>query len=389
MSRREHDTDLIHAVRNGRAAEVSSLLASGDSVDEPKTDGSGITALFVAADQGHVDIVSALLAAGATVDKSDDEGGTPLYFACQEGHALVVSQLIAAGAAVARADYHGVTALLVASQNGHTAVVAELLAAGSASVVNDATHAGATPLLIACQEGHADVVTSLLAAGAAIDQAANDGASPLCIACAEGHAAIASTLCAAGAAVNRANDNGLTPMCLACIEGHLECVQALSSYGASRTATVQGTAFTAEEVATEENHPAIAAWLAASWQWSTPLHHLSIIDTTRARALLRGGADVRAAAAAGGPTPLSLAQKLDAAGEAPDGSAAHLVLKAARPWSPANHVLFPAAARARAVTLMRIGFRFSRLPRYETVAGGLFELWVAHVMPHAVARESE
>ena len=79
---------------------------------------------------------------------------------------------------------------------------------------------------------------------------------------------------------------------------------------------------------------------------------------------------------------------MDAAGEAPDGSAARLVLKAARPWSPGTHALFPAAARARAVVLMRIGFRFSRLPRYETVAGGLFEVWVANVLPHAVGRES-
>ena len=146
---------------------------------------------------------------------------------------------------------------------------------------------------------------------------------------------------------------------------------------------------TAERIATLQAQPAVAAWLETSRQWSTPLHHLSIIDGTRARALLRGGADLRAAAAAGGPTPLSLAQKLDAVGEAPDGSPARLVLKAARPWSPENHALFPAAARARAVVLMRIGFRFSRLPRYETVAGGLFELWVANVMPHAVARESE
>ena len=68
----------------------------------------------------------------------------------------------------------------------------------------------------------------------------------------------------------------------------------------------------------------------------------------RARALLRSGADLRAAAATGGPTPLSLAQQMQAVGDAPGDSAAELVLFADQPWSPHTHNLFPGVARARA-----------------------------------------
>ena len=50
------------------------------------------------------------------------------------------------------------------------------------------------------------------------------------------------------------------------------------------------------------------------------------VDVTRARALLRDGADIHAAAAPGGPTPLSLAQAMHAAGDVADSSAAQLVL---------------------------------------------------------------
>ena len=99
--------------------------------------------------------------------------------------------------------------------------------------------------------------------------------------------------------------------------------------GASRSFSISGHTFSAEEVATNSNHHAIVAWLVSSRQWSTPLHHLTVLTATRALALLPAGADVRAAAAAGGPTPLSLARAKPAAGAVPDGSPAGLVLAAA------------------------------------------------------------
>ena len=43
---------------------------------------------------------------------------------------------------------------------------------------------------------------------------------------------------------------------------------------------------------------------------------------------------------------------------------ARLVLRAAEPWSEANHELFPDAARARAVESMSLGSMLSRDPRY-------------------------
>ena len=43
---REGDTPPIDAARRDRAAKVATLLADGAGVDEPKTDGSGKTALF-------------------------------------------------------------------------------------------------------------------------------------------------------------------------------------------------------------------------------------------------------------------------------------------------------------------------------------------------------
>jgi ankyrin repeat protein len=67
---REHDTPLIDAVRHGRVADVAALLADGADVNEPKTDGSGVTALYIACYHGHTEAVTTLLAANASVDRA-------------------------------------------------------------------------------------------------------------------------------------------------------------------------------------------------------------------------------------------------------------------------------------------------------------------------------
>jgi hypothetical protein len=116
------------------------------------------------------------------------------------------------------------------------------------------------------------------------------------------------------------------------------------------------------------------------------------LHADRARALLRGGADLRAAAAgADAPTPLSLAERLRAEGSAPAGSAADLVLRAAEPWSPQTHQLFPSEARARAVELTLLGAQLSREARFEkednsNAAVAVWDVWMGFVVPHAVTR---
>ena len=135
-------------------------------------------------------------------------------------------------------------------------------------------------------------------------------------------------------------------------------------------------------MAADEGHDELHAWLVRSRQWTTPLHHLATVGADRARALLRGGADLRAAAAgADAPTPLSLAERLRADGSAPAGSAADLVLRAAEPWSPQTHHLFPSEARARAVELWLLGVQFSREDR-----SAVGDVWMAFVVPSAVQR---
>ena len=464
----EDDTPLIDAARHGRLTDVEALLSGDADVNEPKTDGSGATALHLAANEGHAEVVSALLASGATVDSHwihpEDPSSrtmTPLFMASQEGHVKVVATLLAAGACVHGAEACDATPLHAASQERHVEVVAALLAAGAHADVAQGIGNEATPLFVAAQGGHVEILAALLNAGAHVDGAKrSDGATPLWFASHNGHAKAVSALLAAGAevdpiaqgpedddtaatplfaassgghvdvvsmlvnagatidwstrnerwtslmvasqeshvkvltvlleagaAVNQTEIDGHTAMTVACAVGDLTCVKLLSSYGATRTFhAAPDQHFTAEEMATDSDHEALATWLVESRHWSTPLHHLRIIGATRARELLRGGADLHAAAAAGGPTPLSLTQALHAVGNAAEGSAASLVLAAAEPWGPRTHSLFPAAARTFAAELLLIGHQLSRQPRFAGEEISLVDVWTVLVMPSAVVR---
>ena len=347
----EHE-QLIDACRHGYRELVAALIAEGVDVDAPRN-GNGVSPLLVACLYGNSEIASMLLSAGALIDRAGSGGITALSVACQDGHAETISTLLAAGASVNQADRRGYTALFRASVGGHTDIVAALLAAGAS--VNQAAHiTGYTPLFAVCLRGHTETAEALLAAGANVNQADHDG---------------------------------LTPLFAACQEGHVGVTQLLSSYSANRQVHPD---LTAEEAAAFSNdgHGELTAWLVGSRQWCTPLHHLRIVEATRARALLRDGADLHAAAAPGGPTPLSLARGMDAAGDVADGSTAHLVLQAAKPWSEATHGLFPLAERERAAALLRVGWELSRQARFSGEEMALFDLWREHVVPYAVVRRS-
>ena len=76
--------------------------------------------------------------------------------------------------------------------------------------------------------------------------------------------------------------------------------------------------------------------------------------------------------------------QLDVAAALEHGDArAALVLEAARPWSPASHALWPAAARRQAVNLLLVGSRLARL-RHGTDT--LLDIWTISVIPFVVCR---
>ena len=165
-----------------------------------------------------------------------DDGATPLYVACQNGHVEVVECLVQVGGLdvnQARTDY-GATPLFVACQNGHFEVVERLVRVGGLDV-NQARTWGETPLYVACQNGHLEVVERLVQVGGldANQARTDDGATPLYVACANGHVQVVERLLQVQGLIHQARTNdGRTPLIVACENDHVEVVELCAALNA-------------------------------------------------------------------------------------------------------------------------------------------------------------
>jgi hypothetical protein len=104
--------------------EPAKCVTAGADVDKAADDGR--TPAFVASQEGHLNVLRALIAAQADVNKSDMIGLTPLYIAAEKEHLEVARALLMAGASQA-VEALGGTSLEAFSVEEGRAAVAELL----------------------------------------------------------------------------------------------------------------------------------------------------------------------------------------------------------------------------------------------------------------------
>ena len=83
----------------------------------------------------YIEVVEALLAAGASKDHANRDGYTALIVATDNGHTQVVEALLKAGADFKKLTGDGETALMIATDHGHTEIVQLLEAAAAAAAV--------------------------------------------------------------------------------------------------------------------------------------------------------------------------------------------------------------------------------------------------------------
>ena len=155
-----------------------------EGTDVNKSDSDGDTALHEAAGVGHIEIVRALLEAGAGADvrKLDKYDDSPLSNACKGKHFEVFRALVEAGGDVNKLDSGGFTALHHASEYGLTEGVRYLCVERGADVNKSTTGWGNTPLTLASRNGNVEAVRVLLEAGADVNKRDSEGRTPLYIA---------------------------------------------------------------------------------------------------------------------------------------------------------------------------------------------------------------
>ncbi len=94
-------TPLLAALWAGDRGAALALIAAGadpNAADDRPVIGHGAMSLHFAAGVGDVELVRALVAAGAAVDARSLAGHTPLWWACNNGRTAAARELLAAGA---------------------------------------------------------------------------------------------------------------------------------------------------------------------------------------------------------------------------------------------------------------------------------------------------
>ncbi|NP_001191021.1 ankyrin repeat and KH domain-containing protein 1 [Xenopus tropicalis] len=218
-------TPLMEAAREGHEEMVALLLAQGANINA-QTEETQETALTLACCGGFSEVSDFLIKAGADIELGCS---TPLMEAAQEGHLELVKYLLAAGANVQATTATGDTALTYACENGHTDVADVLLQSGSD--LEHESEGGRTPLMKAARAGHLCTVQFLTSKGADINRAtANNDHTVVSLACAGGHLAVVELLLAHGADPTHRLKDGSTMLIEAAKGGHTNVVSYLLDF---------------------------------------------------------------------------------------------------------------------------------------------------------------
>ncbi|KAM9716468.1 ankyrin repeat and SOCS box protein 3 isoform 4-T4 [Menidia menidia] len=225
-------TALHQAAAAGSRACVRDLLAAAGGPRARRLYADALThegesAMFLAAERGHLRAVRSLLDANANIDQLTNGSSCPLYAAVDGGHTDVVRLLVQRGAEVDRTHTASCwTCLHQAVYKGSVDIVRVL--AGVCHLEARDDH-GVSPLFVAAQYGRRECLEALISAGASVNSQASDLATPLLISSQEGHESCVALLLAHGADPNRpcSADWPQLPLHAAAQFGHLGVLRRL------------------------------------------------------------------------------------------------------------------------------------------------------------------
>ena len=150
---------LLEAVTAGNNEAVEFLLQL-ETIDIDHGNQKSKTALMLACERGHEDIVHSLLSAGANVNIQDNKGWTELMLASKYNHISIIHMLLQANANPRLKTSNGSNAVMIACSNGNYEVVDLLISKGVDYKLQQKN--GWNALMLACENGHTQIVKLLL-----------------------------------------------------------------------------------------------------------------------------------------------------------------------------------------------------------------------------------
>ena len=190
----------------------------------------GRTPLTAAAQNGHLSIVTYLTSLTLTnIDSQDNDGNTPLTWAAYNNHTKIVEHLLEKGANASIKDNDGNTALYWVTQLGNINIV-KLLVEKYPNVTNLTGFKRRTPFITAAQNGYLNIVKYLSSIPQnKIDSQDNDGHNAFMLAAANNHLQVVQFLVQKGVDQTLTNTDSQTPLIMAAMRGYLNVVTYLTS----------------------------------------------------------------------------------------------------------------------------------------------------------------
>ena len=215
---------LLEAVTAGHN-EAAEFLLQIETINIDHTNEEGKTALMLACEGGHEDIVHSLLSAGANVNLQDNNGWTALMRASKHNHISIINMLLQANANPQLKKSNGSNALMIASFDGHYEVVELLISIGVDYKYQ--REDGTNAFMLACQNGHTQIVELLLKEQVDPNVQDKNGWNAFMVACANGHTQIVELLLKKQVDPNVQSKNGWNAFMSACKNGHTQIVELL------------------------------------------------------------------------------------------------------------------------------------------------------------------
>ena len=193
--------------------------------------------LTIAASRGNLDLVKSIHGRGIDINAEGEDGKTALMLACEKGHEEIVEYLIVQGADMTMQTDWGYTALTASMVeceglgNIRNELIITLIESG---VDVNAKTRKISPLIAASGNGNVEIVSKLIKKGAKVSwKTSKLGEFPLLYATGGGHVDVVKILIEYGAKVNWKNHYGRTALGEARKKGFKEIEKMLIDAGAS------------------------------------------------------------------------------------------------------------------------------------------------------------